>query len=229
MIIVPVPDMVWVPAGEFTMGSQDADASPDEKPQHKVNVEGFWISRTEVTNAQYAQCVKAGACAAPSNRVYNQAEFADRPVVDVSWHDANAYAGWAGGRLPTEAEWEKACRGTDGRIYPWGSGVPSDKLLNYNVRTGGATTDVGSYSQGASPYGLLDMAGNVWEWTNSMPKPYPYRADDGREEVGDGLRVLRGGAFFDNARGVRCASRYWGDPYGPLDDIGFRVVASPIP
>ena len=119
--------MAWVPAGKFTMGSDDADtlALDNEKPQHQVSVEGFWLSRTEVTNAQYVNCVNAGVCAAPGNEDYKRVEFANRPVTDVSWHDANAYAGWVGGRLPTEAEWEKACRGTRGRSYPWGDKPPT--------------------------------------------------------------------------------------------------------
>jgi formylglycine-generating enzyme required for sulfatase activity len=226
--MTPPVDMVWVPGGEFTMGSDgDPFASANEKPQHRVYVEGFWISRTEVTNAQYARCVKAATCTAPNNQDYNRPEFANRPVADVSWHDADAYARWAGGRLPTEAEWEKACRRTDARIYPWGGETPTDKLLKYNDPGGGTTTDVGSYPQGASPYGLLDMAGNVWEWTSSELRDYPYQADDGREVPNAAGRVLRGGAFYDVAANVRCAVRI-ADSFGnPYKGFGFRVVTSP--
>ena len=146
----------------------------------------------------------------------------------MSWDYANEYARWTGGRLPTEAEWEKACRGTDARIYPWGNEAPTDERLKYGQILG-ITENVGSYPKGASPYGLLDMAGNVDEWTNSMFGTYPYRADDGREEAGDGLRVLRGGAFGNEAGGVRCASRFGRNPSYLVRDFGFRVVASPIP
>jgi eukaryotic-like serine/threonine-protein kinase len=227
----PVADMVWVPEGPFTMGSDQTDplAFPEEKPQHQAHVEGFWISRTEVTNAQYALCVEAGVCTAPDNQNYNRAEFADRPVADVSWQDANAYARWAGGRLPTEAEWEKACRGTDARIYPWGNEAPTDKLLNYDVPIGGAAIDVGSYSQGASPYGLLDMAGNVWEWTSGEFHGYPDAEKDGREDAEAAKRVLRGGAYYEIAANVRCAVRIWNLPGNRYKGFGFRVVASAVP
>ena len=218
-------ELVWVPAGEFTMGSGAADAAAQaiEKPQHKVNVAGFWISRTEVTNAQYARCVVAGACAAPTNQEYPRAEFAARPVTDVSWHDANAYARWAGGRLPTEAEWEKACRGTDARIFPWGNTAPTSELACYSTSS---ASDVGSYPKGASPYGLLDMAGNVWEWTSSLYRGYPYKADDGREDPNSGdPRALRGGSFWSGAQVVRCAFRFGSDPVSRYVDFGFRVVS----
>ncbi len=220
--------MVWAPAGEFTMGSgnADVDAASDEKPQHKVVVEGFWISRTEVTNAQYARCVKAGACAAPNNQDYSRAEFANRPVTDVSWHNANAYARWAGGRLPTEAEWEKACRGTDARIYPWGNTAPTSELANYNTSS---ASEVGSYPKGASPYGLLDMAGNVWEWTSSLVQGYPYNGVDGREDQSapDSVaRVVRGGSFGVDLRLVRCAIRVTLNPDLRGGGVGLRVASS---
>lgn len=226
--IPPMPGMVCVPAGEFTMGSADGDvdANDGEKPQHKVYVKGFWISRTEVTNAQYADCVKAGACAAPDNEDYIRAEFAQWPVTDVTWYNANKYAAWVGGRLPTEAEWEKACRGTDGLIYPWGNAAPTDEHLNFNHPTNGVVKDVGSYPKGRSPYGALDMAGNVWEWTSSELRDYPYRADDGREVPNRANRVLRGGAFYDVAENVRCAVRI-ADSFGSsYKGFGFRVVTS---
>ncbi len=220
--------MVWVPAGEFTMGSAntDTEANSDEKPQHRVYIEGFWISRTEITNAQYSGCVRAGACAPPNDEDYTRAEIAERPVTEMSWHNANEYARWVGGRLPTEAEWEKACRGTDGRIYPWGSAEPTDKLARYSGVTG--ARDVGSYPEGASFYGLFDMAGNVWEWTSSGPREYPYRVDDGREGPDEKMRVLRGGAFDFSAGYLRCAVRFGSDPDSRNGDVGFRVVTSPI-
>jgi formylglycine-generating enzyme required for sulfatase activity len=221
--------LVYVPAGAFKMGSDASDpqAFDNEKPQHEVYLDGYRISRTEVTNAQYARCVEANACPAPDSEDYKRPELANRPVTDVSWSDANAYAQWVGGRLPTEAEWQKACRGADGRIYPWGNDAPTDKLLNYNDSIG-RTTDVGSYPQGASPYGALDMAGNVWEWTSSVYKAYPYDALDGREDMNaGGERVLRGGAFLNDAGIVSCAFRYRYYPYNRYWSIGFRVVVSP--
>ena len=151
--------------------------------------------------------------------------YADHPVTGVTWRQATDYAAWVGGRLPTEAEWEKACRGTAGSIYPWGDVLPTENLANFFPNTGG-TMPVGSDSpQGDSPYGVADMAGNVWEWTSSRPEPYPYAAGDGREDPGaEGKRVLRGGAWYLRADYVRCASRFsFGENYGYYD-FGFRVV-----
>jgi formylglycine-generating enzyme required for sulfatase activity len=221
--------MVCVPAGKFTMGSDDTDALAldNEKPRRQFFTERFWISRTEVTNAQYAACVRAGACAAPENGVHDRAEFANRPVTDVSWHDADAYARWAGGRLPTEAEWEKACRGRNARRYPWGNQPPTDMLANFNDPAG-AVTEVGSYPLGKSPYGLLDMAGNVWEWTGSRLGDYPYDQDDGPESAGADWRILRGGAYYDIDANVRCAVRISDLAGNRYKGFGFRVVAPPV-
>ena len=162
----------------------------------------------------------------------------DHPVTCVSWHDAVAFCKWAGVRLPTEAEWEKAARGTDGRIWPWGNQGPNSGVCNFNM-TVKDTTPVGRYPDGKSPYGLLDVAGNVWEWTSSLwgkeeqcDRPefgYPYDAQDGRENSNapDKVRrILRGGSFWDVAQGVRCACRHGHCP-DDRDDFsgGFRVVS----
>lgn len=210
------------------MGSSEADALalPNEKPQHTVYVGEFQISRTEVTNAQYIKCVNAGVCPAPKNETYNRTEFTHRPVTDVSWYDATTYAGWVGGRLPTEAEWEKACRGTDVRIYPWGNAAPTGELLNYDRPIAGSIRNAGSYPKGKSPYGVLDMAGNVWEWISSEERGYPYVDNDGREGSYGGRRVLRGGAYYDVAANVRCAVRISNLPDDRYQGFGFRVVMS---
>jgi formylglycine-generating enzyme required for sulfatase activity len=225
--------MVFVPAGEFWMGSDENDpkAGPLESPRHKVGVGAFWIDRTEVTNAQFRQCVDAGPCGPPQKtsslsriRYYKDPEYADYPVVNVTWYQARAYATWAGGRLPSEAEWEYAARGPEGATYPWGEDAPNEGLLNYNFYLDD-TTPVGSYPAGASWCGALDMSGSVWEWTSSLYRPYPYDAADGREDLeAEGRRVLRGGAFAGGAAHVRSATRALPAP-GYWDWLGgFRVV-----
>ncbi len=153
----------------------------------------------------------------------------DHPVTCVTFRDAVAFCAWASEvtgatiRLPTEAEWEKAARGTDGRLYPWGDEKPTQDLCNFNMNVGD-TTPVGSYPKGASPYGVLDMSGNVWEWTSSLWKGYPYDPADGREDAHDeGSRIVRGGSFFNHDGFVRCACRD-GD-VDPSDDVGLRVAS----
>ena len=214
--------MVEVPAGEFEMGSVD-DGIGDV---HTVYLDAFWIDQTEVTNAMYVECVSAGACEEPyssesytRNSYYGNSEYDDYPVIYIDWFSAEAYCEWAGQRLPTEAEWEKAARGTDGRSYPWGEGVDCN-LANYKECIGD-TSPVGSYPDGASPYGALDMAGNVWEWTSTIYEPSSHDANDGRE-----YRVLRGGAWAYDDFPVRSASRYWANPNGAYEVHGFRCATS---
>jgi len=222
--------MVFVPAGEFRMGSNAGDS--DEIPVHQVNLDAFWIDQTEVTNAMYTKCVADGGCAPPSSsrsvtRVsyYGNSEFDDYPVIYVDWNKAKNYCEWRGARLPTEAEWEKAARGTDGRTYPWGESVGCDKA-NY-LNCVGDTTKVGSYLDGVSPYGMYDMAGNVWEWVNSLYQPYPYSADDGRENLSaSGSRVRRGGSWGSSDDLVRSAFRSWVVPASSSYVVGFRCSLS---
>ena len=216
---------IYVPGGSFLMGSLAAEAvSPREAPQHAVEVDGFWLGQSEVTNAQYGRCVTAGACTPPENERWADPAYADHPVSHVSWAQANAYAAWAGGRLPREAEWERSCRGDDGRTYPWGNEEPDETRSNYNNSIGD-TTPVGSYPDGQSAYGHLDLSGNLWEWTSSLETDYPYVADDGREEpAGDGQRAVRGGSFYYTSYQIRCAARTGFVPATANEHIGFRIV-----
>jgi len=223
--------MVYVPAGEFLMGSTDGDkdAHSYEKPQHKVYLDAFWIDQTEVTNAQYKQCVQAQKCQEPSSANDSKFNGDNQPVVSVDWNDAKNYCEWTGRRLPTEAEWEKAARGTDGRIYPWGNQTATCEYAVMNDGSGGGCgkgdTDwaVGSKPKGISPYGAYDMAGNVWEWTSSLDKSYPYRSNDGRENPNDsGKRVMRSGSWYFAARIMRTANRSSNSPDTRYDNLGFR-------
>ena len=223
-----------VPAGEFTMGSDSSDQA-DEKPAHIVKLDAFWIDQTEVTNKQYAACVSSGAsggCTQPSSNssytntgYYGDTQFDNYPVIYVDWHQAVAYCEWAGRRLPTEAEWEKAARGTDGRTYLWGETEPSADLLNFS-RNVGDTMPVGNYPNGVSPYGAYDMAGNVWEWVSSLYKPYPYDANDGREDVSIESRVLRGSSWNSDGGKLRSSYRVRYDPSYAFNNIGFRCARS---
>jgi formylglycine-generating enzyme required for sulfatase activity/tRNA A-37 threonylcarbamoyl transferase component Bud32 len=216
--------MVHVPAGEFTMGSDEGES--DEQPIHTVYLDDFYIDETEVTNAQYRACVEAGACSVPLDTTYyDKADYAQHPVIYVSWNDADAYCRWAGRRLPTEAEWEKAARGTDGRTYPWGEGIDCDHV-QYG-ECGGRTVPVGSKPQGVSPYGALDMAGNVWEWVADWYDSGYYSQSPGRNPPGPDsgeYRVLRGGAWPNSQWNARCAVRDKDLPELRDSDVGFRCA-----
>ena len=221
--------MVYVPGGTFMMGSDSGDN--DEKPMHPVTLDGFWIDRTEVTSAQYAQCVATGRCDAPAQRnahtrnsYYENSQFADFPVVYVDWNAANKYCTWAGGQLPTEAQWEYAARGPNASIYPWGNDSPSDTLLNYDNKIGD-TSQVDVYPQGDSWVGALDLAGNVWEWVNDWYGPYRGSSQTNPTGPASGdKRVLRGGSWYDGADDVRSAYRFDITPDGRDDNFGFRCA-----
>lgn len=216
---------VEIPAGTFVMGSNDGGS--DEAPAHLVFVDSFMIGRYEVTNRQYVQCIRAGVCVSVSNIKDGQELY---PIGGPSWYDAQNYCDWLGGRLPTEAEWEKAARGgLEGKRYPWGDEDPTC--------TKGVTNGANIYGEGcplsAMPvgsfapngYGLYDMSGNVWEWVNSLYWSYPYRSADGRENIDiPGARILRGGSSDPYTINVRTYMRQgvyasWVD-----DNTGFRCV-----
>ena len=221
-------EMVLVPEGEFTMGSNDGDV--DEKPVHQVFLNAYYIDKYEVTNTLYKACVDVRVCDRPTDTsVYPTSQYAQHPVVYVSWDMANEYCEWRGARLPTEAEWEKAARGTDGRTYPWGEDVDST-FANYGENVNDTTT-VGDYPDGISPYGAYDMAGNVFEWVadwydenyyTSSPESNPIGPDSGD------YRVLRGGSwgiYYGNY--LRSAGRVRGYPTDISEDLGFRCSRSP--
>lgn len=234
-------DWCHVPAGPFYMGSTPQQIEQifelgQEGPQKLQYVDEYSITRTPITNAQFAQFTSTTGYTTTAEKSGSEQTWQhptgpnstakmDHPVVCVSWHDALAFCDWAGVKLPSEVQWEKAARGDDARIYPWGDDVPNEEHCNFN-RNVGTTTAVGKYPNGVSLYGCLDMAGNVWEWTSSLYKPYPYDANDGREDLEDsGTRMLRGGSCNVNDNYVRCAVRFYFDPTVDNYDIGFRVMS----
>ncbi len=255
------------------MGTPDAERSglakryggtresyAEEAPQHSVEVEAFAMMMVPVTNELYQHGVRATRLRPPITWRGDAMplELATHPVVDVSWEEANIFARWVSAEsgitwsLPTEAQWEKAARGTDGRQYPWGNTFDPTRC---NVRQAGrtGTTPVGSYPDGASPFGILDMAGNVWEWTNSLQAPYPYVDGDGRNAASDTTkpprmwsrlrsrlpwhndpstheirRVLRGGCYANPEGFARCACRFRLAPTTRTPFVGFRLVRALI-
>ncbi len=235
-------EMVYVPAGEFIMGSPEGE--DDEHPQHTVYVDAFWIDRTEVSNAQYRKCVEESACLEPKYWDDGRFNAPEQPVVGVSWYDAQRYCQWAGARLPTEAEWEKAARGTEGQVYPWGDEFDctrgnfddeteyDDYVVPGNEGCDGyvTTAPVGSYPAGASPYGALDMAGNVWEWAADWYDSDYYARSPSRNPQGPDsgyFKVLRGGSWSVDPYRARSASRDWLHPVLRLNYRGFRCGMSP--
>jgi len=232
--VVPASDltdipMVLIPAGQFSMGSGNGDV--DEQPVHTVYLADFYMDKYEVTNVLYKDCVTAGACDQPQNtRNYDNLQYANHPVVYVDWNMAKAYCEWRGAGLPTEAQWEKAARGADGRSYPWGDGIECNKA-NY-LGCVGDTKAVGSYVNGQSPYGVYDMAGNVWEWTadwysdkyyENSPVENPLGPDSGQ------YRVLRGGAWNQNEYLLRVSARLGVEPANVFFGFGIRCARNIAP
>lgn len=223
---------VFVPAGDFRMGSKYGNA--DELPTRQVSLDPFWIDRTEVTNSQYSACVEAGACApvakhasATRQSYYNDARFADYPVLWANWMDAAAYCLWAGGRLPTEAEWEYAARGPKAPQFPWGNKSPTCSLARFDLCSADDTGNVSSYADGASWVGALNMAGNVMEWVNDYYDEGYYAASPDENPPGPltgSHRVLRGGSWASNKFSLRAAKRFHLPPDVGADRIGFRCV-----
>jgi formylglycine-generating enzyme required for sulfatase activity len=252
------------------MGSaaEDRDADPDERPARDVELRAYCMDRTEVTVASYGRCVAAGACSPASTTVVSRglapadvkfwSRFcnagaegrAEHPINCVDWKQAGAYCRWTGGRLPTEAEWEHAARGSDGRTYPWGNDKPNATRLNacgaecgakatalgarakvtmYDGDDGAETTaPVGRYPQGASPFGIQDMAGNVWEWTADGYAPYDPAATDNPTHEAGPLRVVRGGHWLNALpQTPRAANRDSRAEDKQLEDVGFRCVSAP--
>ena len=228
--LFPPSPMQEIPSGSFMMGSESG--AGDEQPVREVTVDAFWMDQSEATNAMYARCVEAGACSPPSSTGnYANDAYADHPVVYVDWNKAQTYCEWAGGRLPTEAEWEYAARGgLEGATYPWGDETP---VCEVGVENGASFTNcsdrgtrpVGSYAPNG--YGLYDMAGNVWEWVSSEYKAYPYDAGDGREDLTTNVsRGLRGGSWLNYEYNLRVAYRNGDTPSLTDDLIGFRCSRS---
>jgi hypothetical protein len=221
-----------VPAATFQMGS----ATGNEAPAHPVMLPGFAIARYPVTVMEYARFLTATKHPDPHTFGgvfwHDQMGHERHPVVNVSWHDAVAYAAWLAHltgqawRLPTEAEWEYAARGTDRRPYPWGNTFSANRCNTAESHSHG-TTAVGKYPNGTSPFGAQDMAGNVWEWTSSLSKPYPYDASDGREDGNNtGQRIVRGGSWRSTHEDLRSSRRLAKQPNSCDETIGFRLAIS---
>jgi len=239
----PALKMIEIPAGPFVMGS---DSGPvDERPAYTIILGTFAIDRLPVTNAQFAEFLNSAGLTGPRGeklfdhddpdaRIHRRESrwIADNgaerhPVVEASWDGASAYCAWRNARLPTEAEWEKAARGRDGRRFPWGNEAPDISRARFGAGWHD-TAPVDAHPAGASPYGVLDMAGNAWEWVSSAYQPYPYRADDGREDLTPGpIRATRGGGQDSSADEITTTQRgrkLSRNPAAGHHNIGFRCA-----
>jgi formylglycine-generating enzyme required for sulfatase activity len=223
--------MVLVPAGEFTMGSDQGE--DDEKPTHQVHLDAFYMDKFEVTVELYAKFLKATGIDAPRRwDLINQPPHQKLPVVSISWSNADTYCRWVGKRLPTEAEWEKAARGTDGRLYPWGNDSPNPRRANYGKSKESfhqALVLVGTLHDGQSPYGIYELAGNVWEWTSDWYDKNYYQNGPARNPKGPlsgESKVLRGGSWLEGPQILRSVNRENLKPKSWYY-IGFRCAKTP--
>jgi formylglycine-generating enzyme required for sulfatase activity len=228
-IRTPTPPMVLVPAGEFTMGTNDWVFT--ERPVHRVYLDAFKIDKYKITTSQYAKFLKATG----RNQPYKWDEVilerdGDRPVVGVDWHDADAYCRWEGKRLPTEAEWEKAARGTDQRLYPWGNEKPTSRHANFakdDWQGYETLAPEGSLAAGKSPYGIYDLAGNAWEWVADWMEPSYYEISPNRNPAGPSTgqtKVVRGGSWSDDPATIRSTARFGSDPAKKDNETGLRCA-----
>ena len=240
-------EMVLVSRGEFIMGTDREWVNVNQSPAHRIFLGAFYIDKHEVTNAQYEEFIlsdgyknkkfwtkegwdfiqKSNVESPLNYKRNNIAPEPDHPVIGVSWYEANAYSKWAGKRLPTEAEWEKAARGAEGRLYPWGSKMDFSKLSYFPHVT--KILEVGSFPEGASAYGIMDMAGSVWEWTADWYSANYYKQSPKRNPKGPAngkYRVLRGGAWDSIRAQLQCTYRHYEKERRQTYTIGFRCVAN---
>jgi formylglycine-generating enzyme required for sulfatase activity len=236
--------MKLVPAGKFTMGSNIG--AKDETPTHEIFLDSFYIDKYEVTNAQYAKCITAGLCQPPKqynsttyDDYFTNSKFSNYPVIFVDWYMAKTYCEWRGARLPTEAEWEKAAKGVDERVYPWGSTFDGTFLNSCDETCAHESANsefndgypdvapVGLFEKGQSPYGIFDMSGNVWEWVGDWYSPMYYGESPLQNPTGPSsgqYRVIRGGGWRDQSHGVSTSVRVYFEPINAYEFLGFRCV-----
>jgi formylglycine-generating enzyme required for sulfatase activity len=227
---LPPEGMVLIPAGEFLMGAEDG--LPDARPARRLYLSSYWIDKYEVTNARYRTCVQSGVCSPPKDlRAFDASQHAQHPVTNLTWGQARTFCQWSGRRLPTEAEWEKAARGTDGRRYPWGNTlkVVRSRLKERDLKSGSnGALSVGSQPETVSPYGVFDLVGNVWEWVKDWYADDYYATAPSRDPQGPlrgSFRVLRGGDWSQSPLELRASYRGWDEMtyWGPT--LGFRCTA----
>lgn len=226
--------MVFIPAGEFAMGSDRGQ--DDEQPVHRVSIKAFYLDAQEVTVSRYAEFLTTQKPDPPFK--WNEAtsgSYEHKPVIGVNWYDARDYCRWVGKRLPTEAEWELAARGTEGRIYPWGSAHPTKGHANAGQskwRGYDTLTNVGQFELGKTPNGVYDLAGNLWEWVADWYDATYYQFSPRESPSGPSkgpLRVLRGGAWNNDSKAIRSANRAGYAPDARRNDVGFRCAKDAAP